>query len=309
MNNKNQGEFYSPDFNKLKFTLDNNFNLFFKFFTPDRWNLLLNIIHLALREDGEDLTSIGIFKESDRADAYIIAKEDAICSALPLIDIILLCLSNKNKVLYLKKDGDKVLKGEKIAVISGCAIDILKGERVILNFLSHLFGISTYTHKFVQKLKHSNTKLLDTRKTLPGLRYLDKYAVLIGGGKNHRMDLSEMLMIKDNHIDRAGSIKKAILSLRDKYKNSCPPIIVECRNIDEVKEAVKLRVDRILLDNMNPCQIQECIKLIPPYIETEISGGINLENIDIFAHIGATFISVGAITKDAPSIDLSMNIL
>jgi len=309
LNKKNKGEFYSPDFNHLKSILNEDFELFFKFFTYDKWDLLINIVHLALIEDGEDLTSKGIFKESDRADAYIIAKEHTICSSLPLIDIILLCLSDKNKVKYLKKDGDMATKGERIALISGPAIDILKGERVILNFLSHLFGISTYTNKFVQKLKNSETKLLDTRKTLPGLRYLDKYAVLVGGGKNHRMDLSEMLMVKDNHIDRAGSITKAVTSLRNKYKDLCPPIIVECRNIDEAKEAVKLKVDRILLDNMNPTQLQECIKLIPPYIETEISGGINFDNIEKFAHLGANYISVGAITKGAPCIDISMNIL
>ncbi|GAB6887329.1 carboxylating nicotinate-nucleotide diphosphorylase [Desulfothermus okinawensis JCM 13304] len=309
MSRKIKGEFNSPDFNYLKSRLYKDFNLFFDFFNQKRWQFIIDIVHLALIEDGEDLTSKGIFQQDDTTSAYIIAKQDALCSSLPLIDIILLCLSDGNKVIYHKKDGDRVLKGEKIAVISGPATDILKAERVILNFLSHLFGISTYTNLFIQKLKGSTTKLLDTRKTLPGLRYLEKYAVSIGGGQNHRMDLSEMLMVKDNHIDRAGSIKNAVLSLRHKYNKFCPPIIVECRNIDEVKEAVQLKVHRILLDNMNPKQIQECVKIIPPHIEIEISGGINLDNIENFAHLGANYISVGAITKDAPSVDLSMSIL
>jgi nicotinate-nucleotide pyrophosphorylase (carboxylating) len=304
-----KGELCSPKYLFIKSLLYEQFKNFFDFFTENRWKYLLNIIHLALIEDGEDLTSNGIFEEDDMASAYIIAKQNAISSSLPLIDIILFSLSTKNKVTYLVRDGEKVEKGTKIAEIKGPARDILKAERVILNFLSHTFGVSTYTNLFVQKIKGSSTKLLDTRKTIPGMRYLDKYSVLIGGGINHRIDLSEMLMIKDNHIDRAGSIKAVVKNLRDKYKKECPPIIVECRNIHEVREAVAAKVNRILLDNMTEQQIKECLKEIPSFIKVEISGGITLENICSYANLGADYISVGAITKDAPCIDLSMRIL
>lgn len=308
MNNQKLREPSSLKYDYIKFKLYQRFDKFFDFFTRTRWEYLLNIIHLALKEDGEDLTSNGIFNEQDIACAYIISKQEAIASCLPLIDIVLQFFSKKNTVEYLIQEGDIINKGTKIAQIKGPAIEILKGERVILNFLSHTFGVSYYTNLFVKKLKKSTTKLLDTRKTIPGMRYLDKYAVKTGGGMNHRMDLSEMLMIKDNHIDRAGSIKDAVDLVRNKYKDNCPPIIVECRDINEVKEAVNSKVNRILLDNMDVQDIKICIKEIPRRIEVEISGGITLDNIATYGRLGADYISVGAITKDAPCIDLSMRI-
>jgi len=286
-----------------------DFPLFFEFFTPPRWRLLLSLILLALEEDGEDLTSRAIFSSTDHIEAHVVVKEEAVLSGLPVADIIMSMLSPNYSITYLSGEGEKVKGGREVLYIQGRARDVLKAERVILNILSHSCGVSTYTHKFVTILKHagSSTTLLDTRKTLPGLRYLDKYSVGVGGGKNHRMNLEEMLMLKDTHIDRAGSIVKCVKEMRERY-SPCPPIIVECRDVEEVLEAVSCGVDRILLDNMEPAKIKEALSLIPPSIETEISGGITLENISQYAQIGANYISVGALTKSAPPIDISMKI-
>ncbi len=309
MDKQYAGGVISPEYNNLKSLLYDKFKNFFDFFTHSRWESLIKIIHLALIEDGKDLTTNGIFNKYDEIRTCIVVKEESISSCLPLIDIVLNCISTKNRVNYLKKEGEKTKKGEKIAILSGPARDILKAERVILNFLSHTFGVSYYTHLFVKKIKKHNVKILDTRKTIPGMRYIDKYAVLVGGGKNHRMNLSDMLMLKDNHIDRAGSIKLAVESLKNKYKFSCPPIIVECRNLTEVIEAVEAEVDRILLDNMELDEIKKCVKYIPEKIEIEVSGGIDLNNVEKYAIKGIDYISVGKITKDAPCIDLSMMVL
>lgn len=309
MTNVDFGGLCSPNYHEIRSQLKPKFPTFFDFFTENRWELLIFLIKLALIEDGEDLTSNGIFSDDDYTSAYVIAKEDCITSCLPLIDIILKCLSNNNKVTYLAVDGQSIKKNTKVVEIYGKTKEILKAERIILNFLGHTFGVATYTKKYVDKLRGSKIKVLDTRKTIPGMRYIDKYSVLMGGGSNHRMDLSQMLMIKDNHIDRAGSITKAVNLLLEKYKDKCPPIIVECRNIREVKEAASLNIKRILLDNMEPKEIEKCLEYIPKHIETEVSGGINIENISRFSNLKIDFISVGALTKSAPCIDLSMRIL
>jgi len=309
LNNIKFGGLCSPKYDEIKSELKEKFPIFFDFFTDNRWDLLIYLIKLALVEDGEDLTSNGIFGDEDYTSAYIVAKEDCIASCLPLVDIILKCLSNKNKVTYFVLDSEKIKKNTKLVEIYGRTKEILKAERIILNFLGHTFGVATYTKQYVDKLAKSKIKVLDTRKTTPGMRYLDKYSVLMGGGSNHRMDLSHMLMIKDNHIDRAGSITKAVKLLQEKYKDKCPPIIVECRNIEEVKEASSLKIKRILLDNMTPQDVKNCLKYIPDHIEVEVSGGITLKNISNFSHLTINYISVGALTKNAPCIDLSMRIL
>lgn len=284
-------------------------NKFEDFFKNEARMFMLATIRIALSEDGPDLTSQGLFEPTDIARAQIIAKEDTVVAGMPLIPLILeFCGQDKKCEVYINvDDGDKVGKGTLLAVMEGPAAILLKAERVILNFISHLSGIATLTSKYVKALEGTNTTLLDTRKTLPGLRYPEKYAVLAGGAKNHRLNLVEMLMIKDNHIDRAGSITNAVEKLREKYEE-CPPIEVECRNQEEVKEAVQTKVERIMLDNMTPEEAAESIKLIPESIETEISGNVTLENITELAKAGSNYISVGRITHSAKSSDMSMRI-
>ncbi len=216
----------------------------------------------------------------------------------------------------LVEEGALLQPGTVAAKISGPAHLVLKAERVILNFITHLSGIAKLTRTYVQALEGGNTRLLDTRKTLPGLRYPEKYAVTVGGGLNHRKNLEEMLMLKDNHIDASGGITRAVSLLRQAY-DPCPPIEVECRNLDEVREAVSLGVERIMLDNMLSAPpfredsfhlLQEALKLIPEGIESELSGGIGLESLPLIAALrpGPDFVSVGRLTHSAPSSDFSM---
>ena len=277
---------------------------------------LLSILELSLAEDGPDLTTEGVFGPGDRLQAIIVAKEQTIIAGLPVIPLVMdLCAAHPEELSYpgqsLAKEGEEVAKGSIVARISGPARQVLRAERVILNFVSHLCGIANLTRRYAEKLEGTGVRLLDTRKTMPGLRYPDKYAVLCGGGHNHRRNLAEMLMLKDNHIDAAGSMTKAVELLRGRY-NPCPPIEVECRNLDEISEAVACRVDRIMLDNMTPDMLPEALEMIPSFIETEISGGVSLDTIRAYATVSTVrkpdFISVGRITHSAVTADLSMRI-
>jgi nicotinate-nucleotide pyrophosphorylase (carboxylating) len=283
-----------------------NFDDFFK---NEARMFMLATIRIALSEDGPDLTSQGLFEPSDIARAQIITKQKTVVAGMPLIPLILEFgdQDKKCEVFINVDDGETVDEGALLAVMEGPAALLLKAERVILNYISHLSGIATLTSQYVKALEGSKTTLLDTRKTLPGLRYPEKYAVLMGGAQNHRLNLVEMLMLKDNHIDRAGSITNAVQKLRETY-DDCPPIEVECRNQQEVIEAVKTEVNRIMLDNMTPAEAAEAIKIIPDSIETEISGNVTLDTISNLAKIGADFISVGGITHSAKSSDISMRI-
>ena len=277
---------------------------------------LLSILELSLAEDGPDLTTEGVFGPGDRLQAIIVAKEQTIIAGLPVIPLVMdLCAAHPEELSYtwqsLAKEGEEVAKSSIVARISGPARQVLRAERVILNFVSHLCGIANLTRRYAEKLEGTGVRLLDTRKTMPGLRYPDKYAVLCGGGHNHRRNLAEMLMLKDNHIDAAGSMTKAVELLRGRY-NPCPPIEVECRNLDEISEAVACRVDRIMLDNMTPDMLPEALEMIPSFIETEISGGVSLDTIRAYATVSTVrkpdFISVGRITHSAVTADLSMRI-
>ncbi|MDR2892812.1 MAG: carboxylating nicotinate-nucleotide diphosphorylase [Deltaproteobacteria bacterium] len=231
-------------------------------------------------------------------------------------------------------EGAAVKNGDRLAIIEGSTRLLLKAERIMLNFITHMSGVATLTARYVQALEGSGVRLLDTRKTLPGLRAAEKYAVQVGGGCNHRFSLEDMLMLKDNHIDAAGSISKAVGLLRAAYA-PCPPIEVECRNQAEVLEAVAAGADRIMLDNMEPEAIGEAMSVIPRSIETEVSGGVNLENIAALvrgpwvngsgqsasgSERGVScsgqalrrppdFISVGRITHSAPQVDFSIRFL
>ncbi len=288
-------------------------DIFSKFFSGQARRYLLNAIDLALAEDGEDLTSIGLFSPAEHLEAEIVAKEEMVVAGLPLIPIILersaaaFAPHAPHTVMLEFTEGGIASKGDLLARIEGQARLLLKTERVILNFLSHLSGIATLTREYARALGNGKTRLLDTRKTLPCLRYPDKYAVLLGGGRNHRKDLEEMLMLKDNHIDQAGSIQKAVSRVRE-VLSPCPPVEVECRDMDDVDAAVEAKVDRIMLDNMNHAQMAACLKRIPAEIETEISGGVDLESLPSLAGLGADFVSVGRITHSARSTDISMRV-
>ena len=286
---------------------------FATFFQGQARRFLLRSIDLALEEDGNDLTSAGLFDAAAFMEATIVAKEECVAVGLPLAALILsrceaaFFPKMPYTVELLQNEGALVAQGKILLRIRGQAALLLKSERIILNFLTHLCGIANLTRRYAAAMEGSKTRLLDTRKTLPCLRYPEKYAVLLGGGCNHRMNLEDMLMLKDNHIDRAGSIGKAVAQLRGLY-SPCPPIEVECRNEDEVRQAVAAGVERIMLDNMAPDQIRHVLPAIPKGIETEISGGVDLDNIRDYAALGADFISVGRVTHSAPSADLSMRV-
>ncbi len=288
---------------------------FDNFFSGPARRHLLRAIGDALSEDGPDLTSNAVFSPKERLLASITAKEDSVLAGLALTDLVLeetARLEPGEWALSLfAKEGALVKAGSAVAEISGSARIILRAERVILNFICHLSGIATLTARYVKALEGTGVRLLDTRKTLPGLRYPEKYAVLVGGGCNHRKDLGELLMLKDNHIDAAGGILAAVERLRAAYDASLP-IEVECRSLEETRQAVAAGVFRIMLDNMSPQMMQQALKEIPRSIEVEISGGVNLDSIAELARLGgerkADFISVGRLTHSAPAADFSMRI-
>ena len=285
-----------------------------EFFTAGARAFLDAALDLALAEDGTDITSQGIFPREARVHAVITAKETSLVAGLPLIPLIMdRCEASPAAWQWraLVAEGELVSPGRELVHIEGSACGLLKAERVMLNFLSRLSGIATMTRRYVNELEGTGVKLLDTRKTMPGLRWPDKYAVLVGGGYNHRRTLSEILMIKDNHIDAAGSIREAVTLLHGVYGADCPPIEVECRDLVELREALDSGVERVMLDNMDIPALAAALPLVPPQIEAEISGGVTLENIRALALSSPRrpdFISVGRITHSAPAADFSMRI-
>ncbi len=293
-----------------------SYTIFQESFTLEGMQYLKSVIGLSLQEDGPDLTAIGIFEPTQTISATIWSKQDSLVTSLPFIPIILQVytdLGGGNCCWNALVDEGSFVKNKTAVVqIEGAAIDILKLERVILNFMTHLSGIANLTAQYVKALEGTGVKLLDTRKTLPGLRWPEKYAVRIGGGYNHRHNLAEILMLKDNHIDAAGSIDKAVKKLRQKY-DPCPPIEVECRSLDDVKAAVEAKAERIMLDNMDVTALKICLPCIPNTQEAEISGNVCLENIRELALADgvsrrADFISVGRLTHSSTAADFSMRV-
>ena len=288
---------------------------FTEYFTGEAHKHLMRALELALAEDGPDLTSDGIFSPDARLQALIVAKQPTLVAGLPVIPLVMnLCAARPTDLNFtwhaLVPEGESVASGTTVARLAGPARIILRGERVILNMISHISGVANLTRRYVEALEGTGVQLLDTRKTLPGLRYPAKYGVVAGGGRNHRRNLAEMLMIKDNHIDAAGSITLAVEALRAQYA-PCPPIEVECRSLEEVQEAVTARVDRIMFDNMDAARLNDALALVPPGIETEVSGGVALDTVRTLACPGQRrpqFISVGRLTHSAPAADFSMRI-
>lgn len=266
---------------------------------------LTDLIQTALKEDMPtgDLTTDSLALTPRFGQARLIAKEDLVLSGTLPFEQTMLALDPGSKVQWHFKEGDLVLNKQILCHISGDLIQILKAERVALNFIGHLSGIATLTRCFVKQVEHTRTKILDTRKTLPGYRDLEKRAVAHGGGHNHRYNLSDAVLIKDNHIMVAGGLSKAVERIREHTKES---IEVECSNLEEVREAVSMNVERILLDNMPNDVIRQAMELIPDRVLVEASGNMTVDRVKSVAELGVDYISVGAITHSAPTADVSL---
>jgi len=270
-----------------------------------------NHILLALNEDIKegDYSSLCCIDSSQTSRAELIAKQEGIICGIEIAKRVFELLDPKIEFTGFKEDGDKVEKGDRIFTVKGNAIGILSSERTALNYLQRLSGISSTTNIYVKAIEGTNTKLLDTRKTTPGLRLFEKYAVKIGGGYNHRMGLFDMIMLKDNHIDFAGGIENAITRANDYIRdnNLDIRIEIEVRNFNELEEVLSIgRVNRIMLDNFTPSDLKKAIEIIDGRYETESSGGITLETIKDYAISGVDYISVGALTHNIKSLDLSL---
>ena len=273
--------------------------------------MILELIDNALREDiGDgDHSTLACVPAHAIGKAQLIIKEDGILAGIELAEIIFKRFDPSLQIEILLEDGKAVKSGDVAFIVSGSSRSILTTERLVLNCMQRMSGIATQTNKIVSCIEGCATKLLDTRKTTPGIRLLEKWAVRIGGGHNHRFGLFDMLMLKDNHIDYAGGIQPAVLRaneyLKSKKKNL--KIEIEVRNLQELKEVLEIgMVDRIMLDNFSPDEIRDALKLIPTEYETEASGGITLETIRLYAETGVDFISVGALTHSAKSLDMSL---
>lgn len=264
-----------------------------------------DLIATAFKEDIPygDLTTESLGLHYVEGKAKLVAKEDLVLSGIELVKESFLWQDPDTEFRFHFKDGERILKGQIICEMKGNLIEFLKAERVALNFLGKLSGIASYTRCFVDLVSHTNTKILDTRKTIPLYRDFFKKAVVDGGGTNHRMNLSDGILIKENHIRAIGGIKKAIETIR---QHTDKPIEVETTNLDEVKLAVEANVQRIMLDNMPNELMREALKVIPKHIETEASGNMTLDRVKSVAETGVNFISIGAITHSAPTADVSL---
>lgn len=267
--------------------------------------ILLDLIKAALKEDmpSGDLTTESLALKPRQGRAKLFAKQDMMLSGSQAFEQTVHALEPNAKLKWHFEEGSEVLKGQIICTLQGDLIQILKAERVALNFLMHLSGIATLTREFVNKMKGTACRILDTRKTTPGYRELEKKAVVHGGGLNHRFNLSSAILIKDNHIAVMGGITPAVERIR---AHSNLNIEVEARNLKDVQECVQLQVHRILLDNMTNEQIKEAVDLIPDSIQVEASGNMVLSRVADVAQTGVDFISVGALTHSAPSADISL---
>lgn len=275
---------------------------------------IIKFIELALQEDVKDgdYSSLSCISESNKAKVKLLVKENGIISGVNIAKEIFSYIDRDSNFKELISDGTKVNIGDIVFEVSGNSRKILIAERLVLNVMQRMSAISTLTNKYVERIKDTKAKILDTRKTTPLLRFLEKQAVKIGGGENHRMGLYDMIMLKDNHIDLAGGIKKAILqaNLYIRENNLNLKIEIETRNLDEVNQVIQVgNVDRIMLDNFSYSDLRKAVNIINGIYETEASGGITLETIKEYALCGVDYISVGAITHSAKNMDLSLKAL
>ena len=265
------------------------------------------LIKMALREDisSEDVSTNAVMPEAQEGEVELLSKQDGIICGMDVYERVFKILDDSVVVEKYVKDGDEVKKGQLMAKVRGDVRVLLSGERVALNYLQRMSGIATYTHEVAALLEGSKTVLLDTRKTTPNMRIFEKYAVRCGGGQNHRYNLSDGILLKDNHIGAAGSVKKAIQMAKE-YAPFVRKIEIETETLDQVKEAVEAGADIIMLDNMDPATMKEAVKIIDGRAKTECSGNVTKENILNIIDSGVDYISSGALTYAAPILDISM---
>lgn len=265
------------------------------------------LILSALREDitSEDITTNSVMREYQLGEVELICKQDGVIAGLDVFKRTFELLDSKTEVTFTKKDGDTVKNGDKIGVVRGDIRVLLSGERTALNYLQRMSGIETYTRSIADLLKGSKTKLLDTRKTTPNMRVFEKYAVKVGGGYNHRYNLSDGILLKDNHIGAAGGVKEAVQMAKE-YAPFVRKIEIEVENLDMLKEALDAGADIIMLDNMSVEDMKEAVKLVSGKAETECSGNVTKENVEKLVDIGVDYISSGALTHSSPILDLSL---
>ena len=265
------------------------------------------LIRMALQEDitSEDVSTNAVMPTATKGTVDLIAKEDGVIAGLDIYARVFTILDEKTEIDFHCKDGDEVKKGDLMATVTGDIRVLLSGERVALNYLQRMSGIATYTRQVAKLLEGSNVTLLDTRKTTPNCRVFEKYAVRVGGGCNHRYNLSDGVLLKDNHIGAAGSVTKAV-QMAKAYAPFVRKIEIEVETLDQVKEAVEAGADIIMLDNMTPEAMKQAVELIDGRAQTECSGNITKENIQKICEIGVDFVSSGALTHSAPILDISM---
>ena len=265
------------------------------------------LIMQALEEDitSEDITTNAVMRHPQQGEVQLLCKQDGVIAGLDVFKRVFELLDETTEVVFYVKDGDAVKKGDLLAVVKGDIRVLLSGERTALNYLQRMSGIATYTRSIADLLKGSKTKLLDTRKTTPNNRIFEKYAVKVGGGYNHRYNLSDGVLLKDNHIGAAGGVKEAVTMAKE-YAPFVRKIEVEVENLDLVREAVEAGADIIMLDNMTTEEMQEAIRIIDGRAETECSGNVTKENIARLTGLGVDYISSGALTHSSPILDISM---
>ena len=266
-------------------------------------DLILN----ALKEDitSEDISTNSVMRNYQLGEVELICKEDGVIAGLEVFRRVFELLDAETKVDFFVKDGDKVKNGQKLGVVRGDIRVLLSGERTALNFLQRMSGIATYTRTIADMLEGTNTKLLDTRKTTPGMRVFEKYAVKVGGGYNHRFNLSDGILLKDNHIGAAGGVKEAVAMAKE-YAPFVRKIEIEVENLEMLKEALEAGADIIMLDNMSVEDMTKAVELCKGKAETECSGNVTKENVAKLTRIGVNYISSGALTHSSPILDLSL---
>lgn len=265
------------------------------------------LLRQALQEDitSEDITTNAVMREAKKGEVELICKQDGIVAGLDVFARVFQLLDDTVTVDFKCKDGDAVTAGQQMAVVTGDIRVLLSGERVALNYLQRMSGIATYTKSIARLLEGSGTKLLDTRKTTPNMRVFEKYAVKVGGGYNHRYNLSDGILLKDNHIGAAGGVRQAVQMAKE-YAPFVRKIEIEVENLEMVREAVEAGADIIMLDNMSPEEMKEAVQLIDGRAETECSGNVTRENVEKLVDIGVDYISSGALTHSAPILDISL---
>jgi nicotinate-nucleotide pyrophosphorylase (carboxylating) len=264
------------------------------------------IVRAALAEDLPDITSESIFDADERGNARFLVKATGVLAGMPFAEATFKAIDPTSSFAMLKHDGDTVAPGDVVAEVEASVIALLSGERTALNFLQRASGIATTTRMYVDAVAGTRAKIYDTRKTAPGLRALDKYAVVQGGGENHRIGLFDMFLIKNNHVDRAGSITAAVERIR--RRGMAQKIMVEVRDMRELDEALALKPDFILLDNMSPDELRRAVERTAGAVPLEASGGVTMESVRAIAESGVDRISVGALTHSVKALDISMRV-